>query len=80
MQEIVIQYNNSRTLNLLKDLAKYFDFVITPVKSEKKKTIFNGVTVIPADSSIDISYLTKYFTGKNIDSAKHRKRLWQRRK
>ena len=81
MQEVIIKYKNSRTLMLLKDLAQYFDFVIsTPTSVKSKEKLINGVTVIPANHSVDTSDLTKIFTGKNMDAGKLRKQVWQRRK
>lgn len=81
MPEIIIKYKNSKTLEALNDLAKYFDFVISFPKSKRKKEILiNGVSVIPADDSIDISDMTEVFTGKNINAESLRTEAWQRRK
>jgi len=79
MQQVIIKYKNLKTLMLLKDLAKYFDFVISIPQKKTTKTI-NGVTIIPGDNSIDTSELTKIFTEKNIDTKKLRQEAWQRRK
>lgn len=38
MKEVIIKYKDSKTLELLKSLAKYFDFSI----SEQKETSTNG--------------------------------------
>ena len=81
MQQVVIKYNSSKTLNLLRDLAKYFDFVVSAPKSAKNNEIsINGVTILPADNSIDASDLTKIFSGKSFDAGKLRKKAWKRRK
>ncbi|MEJ7683623.1 MAG: hypothetical protein WKG06_38340 [Segetibacter sp.] len=67
MPEIIVKYKNKKTLEALRDLAKYFDYVILSPYSEtnKEKQInMNGVTIIPADSSIDTSDLNNIFTGK----------------
>jgi hypothetical protein len=40
----------------------------------------NGVTIVPANPSIDASDLTEIFTGKNINASQLRKEEWQRRK
>lgn len=66
---------------LLKDLAKYFDFIVSaPEPTKKNEILINGVTIIPADNSINTSDLTKIFTGKSIDAEKLRKQAWLRRK
>jgi len=80
MPEIVIKYKNRKTLQALMDLAKYFDFIISSSpKIEKDKTIINGVTIIPADNSVDVTSLSKVFSGKNIETKKLRD-TWQRKK
>jgi len=71
MPEIIIKYKSKRTLEALQYLAKYFDYVIsTPGSKEKKKNPINlkGVTIIPADNSVDASDLTDIFTGKKHQS------------
>ena len=72
---------------MLKDLAAYFDFVVSPtVKEEIKKNgnkreyVLNGVTIVRGDSTIDITDLSDVFTGKNIDAKELRKAGWQRNK
>jgi hypothetical protein len=69
MPEIIIQYKNSKTLQLLNDLSKYFDFTIRRYdQNQEPEQIINGVTLIPPDESIDISNLTKIFSSRNIDA------------
>ena len=82
MPELVIKYKNKKTLEALKDIAKYFEFsVVVPAKPNKTKiTGINGVTILPADSSVDTSDLEAIFSGKNIDSRKLRNNSWQRSK
>lgn len=83
MPEIIVKYKNRRTLEALQDLAKYFDYVISspdPAGKVNEKITLNGVTIIPADSSVDTSDLTEVFTGKNINSSQLRNEAWQRRK
>jgi hypothetical protein len=77
MPEVTIKYKKPETLKILKGLAKYFDFKVTPKKSELFS--INGVTIIPADKDVDTSDLTKLFSGKDIDAAKLRKEAWQRK-
>lgn len=81
MPEIIVKYKSSRTLAALRDFAKYFDYEIsTPEKNKKDQITLNGVTIIPADSSVDASKLSNIFTGKNINSKQLRDEAWQRKK
>ncbi len=79
MPEVIIKYKSSRTLQALKDFAKYFDFIITTPKKDFSDNL-NGVTIIPADQSINTSDLKKIFTGKNIDAKELRSHAWQKKK
>jgi hypothetical protein len=78
MPEVTIKYKKPETLKILKGLAKYFDFKVSPEKS--KAISINGVTIIPADKNIGPSDLTELFTGRDIDAAKLRKDAWQRKR
>lgn len=82
MPEIIVRYKDKRTLEALRDFAKYFDYEISSPDSDKKEKQMdlNGVTIIPADSSVDITELTEILTGKNINAAELRNEAWQRRK
>jgi hypothetical protein len=56
MPEIIVKYKNKRTLEALRSLAKYFDFeILLPYSMEKKEEQIglNGITIIPADNSVD---------------------------
>lgn len=80
MPELVIKYRNKRTLEALLDFSKYFDFsVVLPKKKSDDRIIeYNGVTLIKADDSIDVSGLEKIFTNRNIDHKKLRRETWKR--
>ncbi|MBK6483936.1 MAG: hypothetical protein IPG01_12590 [Chitinophagaceae bacterium] len=81
MPEVVVKYKTSKTLRALKDLAKYFDYVISsPAKDQDIGLIINGVPVIAADSTIDTSELEILFSEKRVDANAIRKQSWQRRK
>jgi hypothetical protein len=81
MPELIIKYKSKKTLDALLDFAKYFNFsVILPSKSKEQITKINGVSVIPADSSIDTSELESIFSAKNIDAKVLRQKAWQRTK
>lgn len=67
----------------MRDFAKYFDYIISSPDSETKKnnqTNLNGVTIITADSSVNVSELTNIFTSKNLDAEQLRNEAWQRKK
>lgn len=80
MPELVIKYKNKRTLEVLMDLARYFDFsVVVPQNVDKSKpTSINGVQIIPADSSVDTSDLKTIFSAKELDAKQLRTSAWQR--
>lgn len=82
MREVTIKFKSSKTLELLKSLASYLDFVVSSPSSPspKKPSDKNKVAIIPADNSIDDSELSKIFSGKNINAAALRKTAWQRSK
>lgn len=83
MNEVVIRYKNKKVLDVLRDFAKYFEFTIVTVGSESEKkgeTVINGVTILSGDSSVDTSELKDIFTGREFDSVKVRKDLWERSK
>ena len=82
MPELVIKYKNQKTLDALMDFSKYFDFsVISSSRKDKKKNILiNGVTLIPADNSINTSEMEAIFSNKDIDSKQLRVDAWLRNK
>ena len=82
MPEITIKYKNKKTLDALIDFSKYFDFsvVLLNKKTVEKISNINGVTIISANKSIDISEIENIFTGKNIIAKEIRKAAWQRKK
>jgi len=82
MPEIIVKYKNKRTLEALKEFAKYFDLEILLARSKKKdnQMNLNGITIIRGDSSIDINDLSNIFSGRNIDPLALRKKEWQRKK
>jgi hypothetical protein len=63
---------------MIKALAEYLDFEIFAVKEKKVK--ISGVTVLPADQSIDTSEMEAIFSGKNLDAKELRQKAWQRTK
>ncbi|MDZ4847642.1 MAG: hypothetical protein SH857_19075 [Chitinophagales bacterium] len=49
-------------------------------KSKSKTTTLNGVTIIPADSSVNTSSLSDIFRDRKINSKQLRAEAWQRAK
>jgi len=48
MKEAIIKYNDAKTFEVLKELAKYFDFSIAESKTvvkEKKKATFSALEI-----------------------------------
>lgn len=85
MKEVIIRYDNPKTLQILKNIAKYFDFSISDIKHPKKEKnkkleYVNGIPYTPGDASIDITELSEIFTGKNINASAIRAKEWQRQK
>lgn len=80
MPELVIKYKSKKTLEALKDFAKYFHFSVVSPKKEKKNFKIKGVTIIPADKSVDTSGLQAIFSNRNLDAKKIRKEAWKKRR
>jgi hypothetical protein len=79
MPELTIKYRNNRTLQLLTDLAKYFDFEVSPsIAIDKTNESMQDIPLLAGDSSINIEDLTTIFTGKNLDAQNLRKESWTR--
>jgi len=76
MPEVIIKYKKPETLKILKGLAKYFDFKISPSKEKQKKSLDD--ILIAGDKSLDISSLSEIFTGKNLEAVELRKEMWKR--
>ena len=82
MPELIIKYKNKKTLEVLKDFSKYFDFsvVIPQIITKEKASGSNGVKIIPADKTIDTSELETIFSNKNLDAKQLRNEAWLRNK
>jgi hypothetical protein len=78
MPEVTIKYKKPETLKILKSLAKYFDFQVSPEKPKNKEPYkVNGVTIIPGSGVPNTDDLSDIFNG--VDAAKLRKEAWQRK-
>ena len=85
MKEVIIRYNNPKTLQVLKNIAKYFDFSKSSARNSKtgkskKLEYIKGIPYIPGNASVDITELSEIFTGKNINAKELRINEWQRQK
>lgn len=81
MAQLTITYTSKRTLDMLLDLAKYFDFTVSSGKAVKTGTQpYRGISIVEGDSSVDASDLRQTFTGRNLDAQALRGSEWQRRK
>ena len=78
MPEVLLKYKKPKTLKMIKALAEYLDFEIFTVKEKKVK--INGITIIPADKSVDTSEMEALFSGRNLDAKELRQKAWQRTK
>jgi hypothetical protein len=79
MPEVTIQYKNRKTLSLLKDLSKYFDFAIQDsIAFEDKEESISGVALILPNEDVDISNLKKIFSSKNLNANQIRREAWLR--
>lgn len=82
MSELTITYKSKRTLDMLLDLAKYFDFTVVSRGKDMPSATqpYRGISLIEGDSSVDTSDLREVFTGRNMDARALRESEWQRRK
>ena len=81
MPEITIKYNNPKTLQALRDFAKYFDFIISTHTNRSKKEIeINGVSIIPPQKRSKPSSSGTIFLNRKIDAKSLRSELWNRKK
>ena len=79
MPELIIKYNDNRTLEVLTDLSKYFDFEISRSSDiDKSDLSVKKISFIPGDKTMNSNELTTIFTGKNIDPKNLRKQAWSR--
>ena len=76
MPEVIVKYKDQKTLKMLKDIAKYFNFsVIDPDHNkEVKRQDIMGVTIIPDNKTIQTSDLESVFTNKSWDAKQLRRK------
>jgi hypothetical protein len=77
MPEIIVKYKNNKSLQALRDFAKYFDVVLESPNTKKavgrkKKT---SLPITYAENP-DIMALAGIWKGKNISLEKLRKKAW----
>jgi hypothetical protein len=78
MPEVVIKYKNNRTLQVLQDIAKYFDFVVADLaKSDSSKK--NNSLPVTYSKNPDVKALSGIWKNKEITLEELRKKAWGNR-
>lgn len=80
MPEVTIEYKKKRTLNALREFAKYLDYRVVEEKDKQQKSgIFyvGNVPVVLSAQSKSAAKLKGAFTGKNISLTEIRKQVWR---
>jgi len=78
MPEITIKYKNAKALEALKDLAKYFDFVLEKQKSKKAISSSRNSSSLPIvfAENPDVTALAGIWKGRDISLEELRKKVW----
>ena len=82
MPEVIIKYKNTKALQALKDLAKYFDISIGKSPPATKKTgVQNKKNGLPISFAKDpnVAALSGVWKGRNITLETLRKKAWGNR-
>ncbi|RYE29081.1 MAG: hypothetical protein EOP42_15200 [Sphingobacteriaceae bacterium] len=78
MPEVIIKYEDPKTLEVLEELSKSMNFEM--VKENDNVYLVNGVTIIKGNKNVDLSDIRQLFTAKNMDAKTLRTEAWQRKK
>ena len=78
MPEVIIKYKSSKTLDALKDFAKYFDFVLEKPKSKKATNNLDNADALPIvfAKKPDVTALAGIWKGKDISLNDLRIKAW----
>ena len=76
MAEVIIKYKSAKTLEALKDIAKYFDFVVEKPLAKKKHSKSSSPLPITFATNPDVTALAGIWKDKNITLADLRKNAW----
>ena len=82
MPELLITYRKKRTLNALRDFAKYLDYKISEnikIDTSSKVEYLKGIPIIQAKQNADAKKLKGAFNGRKITLADLRKRVWRKK-
>ena len=81
MPEIIIKYKNAKALEALKDLAKYFDFVLEKPRSKKITGNSLNTSALPIvfAKNPDVTALAGIWKGKDISLDDLRQNAWGNR-
>ncbi len=78
MPEIKIRYKRQRTLQALKDFAKYLDFSIVNEKdADTKSYMLGNVLIVSPVSKTDVRKLKGLFSDSKLSLKEIRKNIWK---
>lgn len=75
MPEVIIKYKSAKALQLLKDIAKYFDFIIETPQNKKGNKSQKDLPITFSDNP-DVTALAGIWKGKDITLDDIRKKAW----
>ncbi len=78
MPEVIIKYKSAKALQVIKDIAKYFDFVVEKPKTKKHDNNIGKDAALPIAfaENPDITALAGIWKDKDITLAGLRKKAW----
>ncbi len=78
MPEVIIKYKSAKVLQVLKDIAKYFDFVVEKpaTKKELNNREHDASLPITFSENPDITALAGIWKGRDISLTDLRKKAW----
>jgi len=81
MPEIIVKYKTAKSLSALKDLAKYFDFVLEKPKSKRAANNAAKPSSLPITfaENPDVTALAGIWKGKDISLNELREKAWGER-
>jgi hypothetical protein len=78
MPEIKIRYKRQRTLQALKDFARYFDYsIVNEREAGNNSYMIGNVSVIVPSAKSDARKLKGLFSDSNLSLKEIRKKVWR---
>ncbi len=78
MPEIIIRFKRQRTLQALKDFAKYLDFsIVSEKEADAKNYKLVNVSVVAPVAKIDARKLKGIFSDEKLSIKEIRKSVWR---